>query len=173
MERSALAGPSSHSGCNAPPSLGALVSVLDLDKTFVIQNHAYCQYKRLLQPVALDPLARRSMKTVAKCDKWCDMQVQNLYVNHRIVERTASSLTQERYAPLSVIMSSRLVVLFAERPVRVRDSRPLGRASSDVLAAPAASGDLVMNVEVCQQAPCARSFAQPLDQNAVKRNFST
>ena len=49
------------------------------------------------------------MKTVAKCDKWCDMQVQNLYVNHRIVERTASSLTQERYAPLSVIMSSRLV----------------------------------------------------------------
>ena len=106
MERSALRGPSSHSGCNAPPSLGALVSVLDLDKTFVIQHHAYCQYKRLLQPVALDPLARRSMKTVAKCDKWCDMQVQNLYVNHRIVERTASILTQERYALLSVIMSS-------------------------------------------------------------------
>ena len=116
MERSALRGPSSHSGCNAPPSPGALVSVLDLDKTFVIQNHAYCQYKRLLQPVALDPLARRSMKTVAKCDKWCDMQVQNLYVNHRIVERTASSLTQERYAPLSVIMSSRPVFFLRTCP---------------------------------------------------------
>ena len=54
------------------------------------------------------------MKTVAKCDKWCDMQVQNLYVNHRIVERTASSLTQERYAPLSVIMSSRRVALASD-----------------------------------------------------------
>ena len=75
--------------------------------------HLKClfDFTRELQPVALDPLACHSMKTVAKCDKWCDMQVQNLYVNHRIVERTASSLTQERYAPLSVIMSSRLVVI--------------------------------------------------------------
>ena len=64
------------------------------------------EMQRDLQLVALDPLARHSMKTVAKCDKWCDMQVQNLYVNHRIVERTASILTQERYALLSVIMSS-------------------------------------------------------------------
>ena len=116
--------------------LTVLVSVrCDLDKHFVI-HIMLNQMQRDLQLVALDPLARHSMKTVAKCDKWCDMQVQNLYVNHRIVERTASILTQERYAPLSVIMSSRLVVLFAERPVRVRDSRPLGRASSDVLAAP-------------------------------------
>ena len=90
--------------------LTVLVLVLcDLDKHFVI-HIMLNQMQRDLQLVALDPLARHSMKTVAKCDKWCDMQVQNLYVNHRIVERTASSLTQERYAPLSVIMSSRLVV---------------------------------------------------------------
>ena len=44
-----------------------------------------------LQLVALDPLARHSMKNVAICDKWCDMQVHSLYVNHRIFERTALS----------------------------------------------------------------------------------
>ena len=86
--------------------LTVLVLVLrDLDKHFVI-HIMLNQMQRDLQLVALDPLARHSMKTVAKCDKWCDMQVQNLYVNHRIVERTASILTQERYALLSVIMSS-------------------------------------------------------------------
>ena len=91
--------------------LTVLVLVLcDLDKHFVI-HIMLNQMQRDLQLVALDPLARHSMKTVAKCDKWCDMQVQNLYVNHRIVERTASSLTQERYALLSVIKSSRPVTL--------------------------------------------------------------
>ena len=33
------------------------------------------------------------------------MRVQNLYVNHRIFERIASSFAQARYAPLSVLKS--------------------------------------------------------------------
>ena len=71
--------------------LTVLVLVLcDLDKHFVI-HIMLNQMQRDLQLVALDPLARHSMKNVAICDKWCDMQVHSLYVNHRIFERTALS----------------------------------------------------------------------------------
>jgi hypothetical protein len=86
--------------------------------TFTVEN---------TQLVALDPLARHSMKTVANCDKWCDMRVQNLYVNHRIVERIASSFAQARYAPLSVIMSLERINLFSRFGIHGR----LGHASLD------------------------------------------
>ena len=112
------------------------------------------------------------MKTVAKCDKWCDMQVQNLYVNHRIVERTASSLTQERYAPLSVIMSSRLVVFFTEATCPGSGFTAFGSRFLRCIGCAGASGDLVMNVEVCQRAPC-REIRRPAGGSdcAFGRNF--
>ena len=154
--------------------LTVLVLVLcDLDKHFVI-HIMLNQMQRDLQLVALDPLARHSMKTVAKCDKWCDMQVQNLYVNHRIVERTASSLTQERYAPLSVIMSSRLVVFFTEATCPGSGFTAFGSRFLRCIGCAGASGDLVMNVEVCQRAPC-REIRRPAGGSdcAFGRNFYT
>ena len=123
--------------------------------------------REIIQPVALDPLARRSMKTVAKCDKWCDMQVQNLYVNHRIVERTASSLTQERYAPLSVITSSRHRVLSTRCPGS--GFTAFGSRFLRCIGCTDASGDLVMNVEVCRRASDARS----VDPTADRTRFRT